>query len=396
MRRRPGAFALLVLALLVAAPVTAVGDPGTDKARIDQKIGQLRGQIEESEERAAVLTTEISAATTRIRSVQADIDAEQSRLDVLEGELAVHQVRLDRLTGLFQLQTRRLHVLREQHAAAAAQLARRVREIYVQEEPDALAFVLEASSFTELLDNVDYLSKIGRQDERIAKQVERAKVGMAKARTETGRTRTRVEATTQAIAARTAEQRAIRDRLVASRDALAAARSSKQETLGDIRSDREAFLAEVDALQRQSAALASKIRAAQGSVSGSTGSGVSASGLIWPVNGPVTSGFGWRWGRMHEGIDIAVPSGTPVVASAAGTVIHAGWLGGYGNLVVLDHGNGISTAYAHNSGLSVGVGTSVGQGQVIAYSGNTGHSTGPHVHFEVRVNGGAVDPLGYL
>jgi murein DD-endopeptidase MepM/ murein hydrolase activator NlpD len=396
MRRRPGAFALLVLALLVAAPVTAVGDPGTDKARIDQKIGQLRGQIEESEERAAVLTTEISAATSSIRSVQADVDAEQSRLDVLEGELAVHQVRLDRLTALFQLQTRRLHVLREQHAAAAAQLARRVREIYVQEEPDALAFVLEASSFTELLDNVDYLSKIGRQDERIAKQVERAKVGMANARTETGRTRTRVEATTQAIAARTAEQREIRDRLVASRDTLAAARSSKQATLGDIRSDREAFLAEVDALQRQSAALASKIRAAQGSVSGSTGSGVSASGLIWPVNGPVTSGFGWRWGRMHEGIDIAVPSGTPVVASAAGTVIHAGWLGGYGNLVVVDHGNGISTAYAHNSGLSVGVGTSVGQGQVIAYSGNTGHSTGPHVHFEVRVNGGAVDPLGYL
>jgi len=99
---------------------------------------------------------------------------------------------------------------------------------------------------------------------------------------------------------------------------------------------------------------------------------------------------------MHEGIDIAVGSGTAVVASAGGTVIVAGWMGGYGNLVVVDHGYGIATAYGHNTSLAVGVGQTVGQGQVIAYSGNTGNSTGPHVHFEVRVNGGAVDPLGYL
>jgi murein DD-endopeptidase MepM/ murein hydrolase activator NlpD len=99
---------------------------------------------------------------------------------------------------------------------------------------------------------------------------------------------------------------------------------------------------------------------------------------------------------MHEGIDIAVPSGTPVAAAASGTVITAGWLGGYGNLVVIDHGNGLATAYGHNSSVTVGAGQSVAQGQVIAYSGSTGHSTGPHVHFEVRVNGSAVDPLGYL
>jgi murein DD-endopeptidase MepM/ murein hydrolase activator NlpD len=99
---------------------------------------------------------------------------------------------------------------------------------------------------------------------------------------------------------------------------------------------------------------------------------------------------------MHEGIDISVGSGTAVAAVAGGTVILAGWNGGYGNLVVIDHGGGISTAYAHNSSVSVGVGQVVGQGQTIAASGNTGSSTGPHVHFEVRINGAAVDPLGYL
>jgi murein DD-endopeptidase MepM/ murein hydrolase activator NlpD len=99
---------------------------------------------------------------------------------------------------------------------------------------------------------------------------------------------------------------------------------------------------------------------------------------------------------MHEGIDIAVGSGTPVHAAAAGTIIYAGWMEGYGNLVVIDHGNGLSTAYGHNSSLASAVGQGVSAGQVIAYSGSTGHSTGPHVHFEVRVNGAPVDPLGYL
>jgi murein DD-endopeptidase MepM/ murein hydrolase activator NlpD len=122
----------------------------------------------------------------------------------------------------------------------------------------------------------------------------------------------------------------------------------------------------------------------------------SAAGYVWPVHGVLTSYYGWRWGRMHEGIDIAVSSGTPVVAAAAGTVIVAGWMGGYGNLVVVDHGGGVSTAYGHNTSVAVGVGQQVAQGQLIAYSGNTGHSTGPHVHFEVRINGAAVDPLGYL
>ena len=150
-------------------------------------------------------------------------------------------------------------------------------------------------------------------------------------------------------------------------------------------------------LQAQSAALAAKIRSAQSAavVPGPTGA-PSAAGFIWPVHGVLTSGFGWRWGRMHEGIDLAVSSGTPVVAAAAGTVIVAGWMGGYGNLVVVDHGGGIATAYGHNTSVTVGVGQQVAQGQLIAYSGNTGHSTGPHVHFEVRINGGAVDPMGYL
>jgi murein DD-endopeptidase MepM/ murein hydrolase activator NlpD len=103
-----------------------------------------------------------------------------------------------------------------------------------------------------------------------------------------------------------------------------------------------------------------------------------------------------RWGRRHEGIDIACAYGAPVHAAAAGTVIYAGWMQGYGNLVVLDHGNGISTAYAHASAILVAVGQTMRQGDEVSLVGATGHATGPHLHFEVRVNGVAVDPLSYL
>ena len=385
---------LLAALLLVVAP--AAGDPGTQKQQVDAKIDHLEDQIARAESVSGTLTSEISAATAVIRAVEDDVSAEEDRLDVLEAELAGTQAELDRLTELLADQTSRLERLRGEHAAAVRRLESRVREIYLQDTPDALSFVFESVSFSDLLDNVEFLNSIGRQDERIAARVGRAKAEMAQTRAATARTRAGVSEAARVIAARTAEQRGIRDRLVASRDALAAARSDKQSTLAGIREDRAEFIAEVEALQRESASLAATIRSAQTGSGGSTGSGVSSSGLIWPVHGPVTSGFGWRWGRMHEGIDIAVPSGTPVVASAAGTVIHAGWLGGYGNLVVVDHGNGLATAYAHNSGFAAGVGQGVAQGQVIAYSGSTGNSSGPHVHFEVRINGAAVDPLGYL
>jgi murein DD-endopeptidase MepM/ murein hydrolase activator NlpD len=382
---------LLAALLLLAAP--ASGDPGAEKARIDATIGRLQDQIARADSASGTLTSDISEATARIQAVQADIDAEQARLEALEAELAAKQIELAQLTTRLAHQDRRLEVLRAEHAAALRRLESRVRAIYLDETPDTLSFVLDAASFSELLDHVEYLNEIGRQDRRIATRVGRAKEAMAHARAETVRTRAGVGRATRELAARTTEQRGVRDRLVANRDALTAARNEKRALLGGIREDRADFTAEVESLQQESAALAVQIRGAQ---AGSPGSGVSASGLIWPVHGPVTSGFGVRWGRMHEGIDIAVPVGTPVVAAAAGTVIAAGWLGGYGNLVVIDHGNGLATAYGHNSSLAVGVGQTVAQGQVISYSGNTGHSTGPHVHFEVRVNGAAVDPVGYL
>ena len=400
MGRRAGleatAAGLVTLCMLLVAG-TAAGNPGTEKARVDGRIETLRGQASDADLRAGVLTEELSAVARRVRELEAGVDAQQARLGVLEGQLGSARARLGTLDRTIAGQSKRLERLRGEYRIALTRLERRVRELYMTDGPDTLAFVLGTASFTDLIDNLDLLDRIGRQDERIATSVKSARDGVADARRRTRAARAEAARVEAAVSSATTEQRGIVTRLVASRDALVAARSEKTTTLASIRSDRDSTLAEIDALEQQSAALEARIREAQQRSSVPAVVAPSGSGVLgWPVSGPVTSGFGVRWGRMHEGIDIAVGEGTPVRAAAAGTVIYAGWMSGYGNLVAVDHGNGLSTAYAHNSSLAVSVGQSVAAGEVVSYSGNTGNSTGPHVHFEVRVDGSAVDPLGYL
>jgi murein DD-endopeptidase MepM/ murein hydrolase activator NlpD len=392
----PAAAGVLILCLLLVAG-TAAGDPGTDKARIDGRIDTLRGRAAAADQKAGVLTEQLSAVAGQVRELEAGVRAQQARLSVLRGQLAGARARLAALDGTIARQTERLGRLRGEYRVALSRLEQRVRELYMTDGPDALAFVLGTASFADLIDNLDLLNRIGRQDERIAARVKASRDGVADARRRTKAARVEAAHVEAAVASATSEQQGVVSRLVASRDALVAARRDKSATLASIRDDRASTLAEIDALEEQSAVLAERIRQAQQQSSSVPVVVPSGSGVLgWPVSGPVTSGFGLRWGRMHEGIDIAVAEGTPVRAAGAGTVIYAGWMGGYGNLVVVDHGNGLSTAYAHNSSLGVEVGQSVTAGQVVSYSGNTGNSTGPHVHFEVRVNGSAVDPLGYL
>ncbi len=385
----------LALALVFATP--AAGDDVDDqKAAVDARIAALQAEIAASKQQEGVLTSQLSAVVSELGAAQAAVGEAQSSVDLLEAELVAERERLERLTRLLQAQTRRLERLQAEYERAVAILEARVRAIYIEEQPDVLSFLVSASSFDDLIDSYEFMDRIGVQDRRIARQVELAKRKAAAERRATASTRRLSAATVSVISARTDEARTARDRLAANRDTLVAARELKQSAVADSRETREEYLAEVEALAAQSATLAAAIRDSQAGA-GSTGTGApSASGLIWPLDGVVTSGFGTRWGRMHEGIDIATSTGAPIWAAAAGTVIHAGWLGGYGNLVVLDHGNGLATAYAHCSAILVGIGQTVIQGETIALVGSTGHSTGPHLHFEVRVNGVAVDPLLYL
>jgi len=387
----------LTLALVFAA--SAAGqDPEAEKAQVDQRLAELQAEISAAKEQEGVLTSQLGAVVSELRAAQSAVEQAEGSLDLLEAELVSEQERLERLTALLGEQTRRLHRLQREYRRAVEILEARVRAIYIEEEPDALSVLVSATTFGDLIDGYEFVSRIGRQDQRIAGQVESAKRRAAEKRRATEHTRRLTAATVSVIAARTDEARGVRNELASNRDTLAAARRLKRSALATSRDTREEYLQEVEALAAESASLAAAIREAQAqAAAGSSGAGTaSASGFIWPVNGAVVSGFGWRWGRMHEGIDISASSGTPIWAAAAGTVIHAGWLGGYGNLVVVDHGDGLATAYAHASAILVGVGQQVSQGETLSLVGSTGNSSGPHLHFEVRVNGAAVDPLFYL
>ena len=395
MARRALAAVGFVVALAVVAPAAA-DDIGDRKMAVDARITELRSEIEAANAEEGVLTSQLSAVAAELGAAQAAVERAQASVFSLEAELAAARARLERLSERLERQTLRVALLERELARAIQVLESRVRAMYMNERPDVVSFLVSATSFDELIDNVELLGRINAQDRRIARQVGQAKQRAEAARRATARTRRLQVATVSAVSAHAAEARAARDRLAADRDTLAAAVSLKQSALRTARETREEYLREVEALAAQSAALAETIRERQAEA-GSTGAGApSAAGLVWPVDGPVVSGFGMRWGRMHEGIDIAAALGTPVHAAAAGVVIHAGWLGGYGNLVVLDHGNGLATAYAHASAILVSPGQQVDQGATVSLVGSTGRSTGPHLHFEVRVNGVAVDPLGYL
>jgi murein DD-endopeptidase MepM/ murein hydrolase activator NlpD len=384
LRRSAPWCALLVslLLLLTAGPAGA-----------DQHLSVLESRIAAARAQEAQLAGDIDSLTSRIRDLEAQEGDVALRLDALDRDLALHQRRLDKVNALFNLQTEQLRFLKGQHATAVSRLNGRLVQLYEEGDHSALEVVLGAHSLSDALDQIDYIDAVAKQDTQIVVQVGEARDEMRNARERTARIRKRVAAATRVIAFRRRQAAALRERLRAGKRSLAAARGQRRHTLADTRKSEREWTAEASALRQASAAVAGAITSA---ASSSTSSSPSSSGLIWPASGPITSPYGMRWGSLHPGIDIGAGAGAPIQAAASGRVMVAGYSGGYGNLTVIDHGNGIATAYAHQSSLAAPAGQQVGQGQVIGYVGSTGFSSGPHLHFEVRVNGSPVDPLGYL
>jgi len=385
----------LALLLLLAAATPALGDDAGRKHQIDSQIATLQNELTAQRQHEQALRNEVNDFTTRIRALEARVGDVSLHLQTLEADLSLHQQRLDALNALFHVQTDRLTTLRAQYRKSVAVLNRRLVDIYESDDPTTLDILFGSRSVQDAIDRVQALSEINAQDRAVSAAVAHAKAEVTAARKKTKRLRATVSAETAVIRARTAQTQAVRDELVGASNDLSSSKQQKLQDLSTLTASERGEAEEIDALQASSARIAAAIRAAQAKNSGPTQTPSNA-GLIWPVQGPVTSPFGWRWGRMHEGIDIGAGYGTPIHAAAGGTVIYCGWEEGYGNFVVLDHGGNLATAYGHQSSIAVTCGQQVNQGDVIGYVGCTGHCFGPHLHFEVRVNGNPVDPLGYL
>ena len=394
---------LLALVALTAGPALAGDSYGEQKAKVDAKLAHLQSKIEAQRAQEARLATQISGLTSQIKTLELQVGNVSSKLSLLQSDLTLHERRLGKLNALFRLQTLRYHALERTYRLAVQRLNLRLVSMYKENEPTAVDIVLAARNFDDVLSQLDYLGAVAKQDKKVAFAVAdtRRKVKLARAKTRTAKVG--LEHETAVIHARTLQQALLRGQLLRNQYQLASARSNKTHDLVLTRKQVQDEIDESKALAASSATLAERIRQseaqAQGAASGGSESAApqpSSGGFIWPVSGPITSPFGMRWGTLHPGIDIGVPSGTSVHAAGSGTVIWCGWMSGYGNLVMIDHHNGLVTLYGHNTSVAVGCNQQVSQGQTVAYSGCTGFCTGPHVHFEVRLHGSAVDPLGYL
>jgi murein DD-endopeptidase MepM/ murein hydrolase activator NlpD len=386
--------------LLAGAAYLALPMPGLSSS-LPGKIDKTKQKIAGKRQHEAVLTTEISGYQLRIRSLQGEINGLQQREDKAQAELDRKQAELDAIKNRLQITQDRLVKLEARLAESKRVLAARLVALYKDDQPDMVSVVLEADGFADLLDRADFVSRISSQDNRIITRVRDLTAQVTKEVKELNGLEARARAATEIILARRNEIAASKGTVVKRQSEIASVRDKRQAVLSRVRSARGELEGHLHTLEAEQAKIEARLRAAQTGVSiGAAGPIKRGSGnFIWPVNGPIVSPFGMRWGRLHAGVDIAVPSGTPIRAAAGGTVAFTqpeASSGGYGNYTCIAHGGGISTCYAHQTSFSVSGGQHVAQGQVIGISGCTGHCFGPHVHFEVRVNGVPVDPLGYL
>jgi murein DD-endopeptidase MepM/ murein hydrolase activator NlpD len=365
--------------------------PG-QSAPLSDRIEAKRSQVEQKKQREGVLTETISGFNTRISGLQGEISSTQRRLGAVQGELDARRAELLEVRDDLEVARDKLARARKRLVVSRDALAERLVELYKSDRPDALTVILEADGFSDLLDRTEFLERISDQDRDVVVLVRDLKQRFERQE----RTLAKLEEQKEAIAVAVLRQRdeiaAARDRLASTQGELRMARNDRSQTLAQVRSSRSELEGDLRKLEAAQARVTGQMQGTlpAGPIKHGTGQ------LVWPVNGPLVSPFGMRWGRLHAGVDIAVPSGTPIRAADGGTVVLLGSVSGYGNYTCVQHTGALSTCYAHQSAYATSQGASVTQGQVIGYVGCTGHCYGDHLHFETRVNGSPVDPLGYL
>jgi len=348
-----------------------VNQQNAAKADAETVIGSVSEQLRQIEEQLRQATAELGTIKEQRVAVENDITLN-------ERQLAEAQKRLEGRESVFY---------------------KRVRDIYINGRLSYLDVVIGSKDFSDFANRLEVLKRIIDSDITLINEIkkERAEIEAHKQKLEADRAKL-VELEKAALA----KQAEIEQKKAERNVVLQKAQNDRATAMQAIE-ELNASSAQVSAMlkERQAARAAAAAAAAAGR--SPPGRGAAYTGQLgWPVSGEITSPYGYRvhpiWGTTiyHSGIDIGVDEGTPVHAADGGVVVWSGWMGGYGYAVVIDHGNGLSTLYGHNSELAVDEGQSVAKGQVISYAGSTGNSTGPHVHFEVRVNGDPVDPMGYL
>ena len=356
-----------------------------------QQIRELQHRQQSLKGQTAQLRYKRYQKLQQAAKVNQKIVQNQRRLDSARHSLNIHQAHLEQTRDRMVWLGDRLDQTTGESQRLSLSAGQRLRSMYMGERLSMLQMVLEANDISTLLDRVYYKQRIVAQDKQLLSdlrqkivEMNNLKADLAVQKTQLAGTIQGIQVTSKQIQSSISVDRTLRSRLLSDAQFYARAENELLSISNDI-------TAQIRGLST---------RASFQHVTGSTGI------FMRPIGGGISSGFGYRvhpihrTRKMHTGLDIAGPNGGAVHAADGGQVIFAGWKGGYGKCVMINHGNrngkNLVTLYGHMSGLAVGSGQNVAKGQTIGYEGSTGYSTGPHLHFEVRVNGAPVNPLSYL
>jgi len=366
---------------------------------VKSKLDQTRQKIKQAKTQESQLVSQIELVDEKMVSVQKEYDRLDNELQQVSREREVTENQL----GVLQVE---LWNTQQELSQAEAKLAERrevlnnrIRIIYKRGNATYLELILNASDFVDFLSRVRFVGYILSQDAEIIRQVEVARAAIEVKKLEVEKEKAAVNAERLKLIEQEQRIRELTKAKLAQKLALEAEIDKKQSLLEQIKADRAAYELAEDQLLEVSANLTARIRQLEQELKAKGKLVGNSSGFVWPTEGPVTSPFGMRMHpilhtmRMHTGIDIGAPYGQAIVAVQDGVVLQAGWIKGYGQTVIISHGNGITTLYAHQSAILVSEGQQVSQGSTIGRVGSTGLSTGPHLHFEVRKDGEPQDPM---
>lgn len=351
-----------------------------DLSDLQQQQQEVNGRIKGYQQYISTKNDQIQDLKRQIAAISQDISSAQQEINRLQNDL-------DQVEADLQRTEKELKKAEKEQAERVEVLCSRLCALYKNGQVSPLEVLVKSASFTDFLVRYDLLQKIAQQDVSLVKEIDQKRQEIEKQKAE-------IATQLERIAALKSESQRQKAMLVQRQD-------DKRKLVSRFQSEKQKAEKELAAEEQASRELAAKIRQLTAPVAKNPYVGGQ---FKWPVPGhyQISSPYGWRihpvlgTQRFHDGIDIPTPQGTAVVAAASGEVIYAGWYGAYGNTVIISHGGNLTTLYAHLSNLSVGMGARVTGGQTIARSGNSGLSTGPHLHFGVRSGGEPVNPSSYI
>ena len=348
-------------------------DKQAELNEVQSQMQKMQERKEKARQKAAAASEGLEEIQSRLNELQAQARELQAKSNALQAKINDNQAKLAKKKAEVE-QRKKIH-------------SQRLRQIYINGQVNYLDVLLGAKDFGDFSSRMYLLQKIISSDIAMLQQLQKDEAEI-KSRQE------QLDAEMKEIKSTKAELEAKRARANKLKEQRSYMLYKAQEEEQQSQSEYERLLA----ISENITAMLRNMESSGGGSSSSGGTGR----FMWPCRGEITSYFGWRthpiFGttKYHSGMDIAVDYGTPIMAADSGTVIYSGWLGGYGYAVMIDHGSGLVTLYAHNQSLNVYEGQYVTKGTCIAYAGSTGYSTGPHCHFEVRLHGEVTEPLNYL